>query len=288
MNEYLPMLILGGFLGLVTLIAVVAYIVYKKTQGKEYERNMTDMAIIRRLLRYVKGYWGYLALALVIMLVSVGHDVISPLLVGHIEETLAGDFELSYLFSVVGVYVGVLLVSLLCTYLQALILQHVGQKILSALRLDVYDRVQQLSHNQLSHIPVGKLVTRVVHDPAGISYLFTNITVTLVKNIMVLIAVVVAMLIIVTVPWGSYSPIGRFTCTMPTIVSTSAAITVTIREISPISLTVFLCSVKKASTFAHQALIGSIIFSFIFSFLRCFNIEMYFLGCGYARILRRI
>ncbi len=196
MNEYLPVLILGGFLGLVTLFALVAYVVYRKTQGKEYERNMTDMAIIRRLLRYANGYWGHLALALVIMLISVGHDVISPLLVGHIEETLASDFELSYLFSVVGVYVGVLLISLLCTYMQALLLQHVGQKILSRLRLDVYDQVQKLSHNQLSHIPVGKLVTRVVHDPAGISYLFTNIMVTLVKNIMVLIAVVVAMLML--------------------------------------------------------------------------------------------
>ncbi len=196
MNEYLPMLILGGFLGLVTLICLVAYIIFKKTQGKEYERNMSDAAIIRRLLGYVKGYWSYLALALFIMLISVGHDVISPLLVGHIEETLAGDFELKYLLSVVGVYVGVLLMSMACTYAQALILQHVGQKILSRLRQDVYDQVQQLSHNQLSHIPVGKLVTRVVHDPSGISYLFTNITVTLIKNIMVLIAVVVAMLML--------------------------------------------------------------------------------------------
>ena len=196
MNEYLPMLILGSFLGLVTLFALVAYMVYRKTQGKEFERNMTDMAIIRRLLRYVKGYWGYLALSLVIMLISVAHDVISPLMVGHIEETLAGDFELNYLFTLVGFYVGILLISVACTYAQALLLQHVGQKILSGLRLDVYDQVQKLSHSQLSHIPVGKLVTRVVHDPAGISYLFTNIMVTLVKNIIMLVAVVVAMLML--------------------------------------------------------------------------------------------
>ena len=196
MNEYLPILILGGFLGLVTLFALVAYIVYKKTQGKEFERNMTDMAIIHRLLHYVKGYWGHLVLALFIMLISVAHDVISPLMVGHIEETLAGEFELNYLFSLVGLYVGILLVSVACTYAQALLLQHVGQKILSGLRQDVYDQVQKLSHNQLSHIPVGKLVTRVVHDPAGISYLFTNIMVTLVKNIIMLVAVVVAMLML--------------------------------------------------------------------------------------------
>ncbi len=196
MAEYLPILLLGGFLGLLSVLFLVAYGVFKKRKGPEFQRTMSDGQIIRRLLGYAKGYWGYFALALLIMLVSVAHDVISPLLIGHIEEIVTGDFRLPYLFQVVGVYVGILLVSVVCTYLQALILQHVGQKILSALRTDVYARVQELSHDQLNHIPVGKLVTRVVNDPEGIAYLFTNILVTLVKNMMVVIAITVAMLML--------------------------------------------------------------------------------------------
>ena len=43
---------------------------------------------------------------------------------------------------------------------------------------------------------MGKLVTRVTNDPNSISYLFTNILVTLVKNTLVILGVLGAMLIL--------------------------------------------------------------------------------------------
>ncbi len=131
-----------------------------------------------------------------VMLLSIGYEVISPLLVGHIEETVVGDFEMSYLLGVVGGYVGILLVSLLCTYIQAMVLQKVGQKILSAMREDVFTHIEGLSHAQLNDIPVGKLVTRVSNDPNAISFMFTNIIVTLAKNVMVIFGVLAAMLML--------------------------------------------------------------------------------------------
>jgi ATP-binding cassette subfamily B protein len=66
-------------------------------------------------------------------------------------------------------------------------------KILSQLRLDTFTHIEKLSHEQLNNIPVGKLVTRVTNDPNRISFMFTNIFVTLLKNSMVIIGVLVAM-----------------------------------------------------------------------------------------------
>ena len=120
----------------------------------------------------------------------------SPLLVGRIERIVAGEFALSQLFSVVAVYAGVLAVSMLCTYWQAMIMQKTGQRILSALRMDLFAHIEKLSHDQHNNIPVGKLVTRVTNDTNAISFLFTNILVTLVKNCMVIVGVLVAMLLL--------------------------------------------------------------------------------------------
>jgi len=106
------------------------------------------------------------------------------------------DFELRDLFLRVAVYAGILVVSLICTYLQAMILQKTGQKILSQIRLDVFNKIESLSHEQLNNIPVGKLVTRTTNDPNAISYMFTNILVTLVKNCMVIVGVFGAMLML--------------------------------------------------------------------------------------------
>ena len=195
MREILPILIVGAIIGTFSVLFLIAYVMERKRkETKDYERNMSDRDIVRRLLVYAKPYWKRFAAVLVIMLASIVYDLVSPLLVGHIEETVKGQFELSYLFSIVAVYAGILIVSLICTYLQAMILQTTGQKILSALRQDIFIHIEGLSHEQLNNIPVGKLVTRVSNDPNAISYMFTNILVTLVKNVMVIFGVLGAML----------------------------------------------------------------------------------------------
>ena len=197
MREYLPVLIVGGIIGMFALVFLIAYLVARRKNVLENrERNMPDSEIIRRLLRYAGPYKGQFVLVFFVMLLSIGYEVISPLLVGHIEETVVGDFEMSYLLGVVGGYVGILLVSLLCTYIQAMVLQKVGQKILSAMREDVFTHIEGLSHAQLNDIPVGKLVTRVSNDPNAISFMFTNIIVTLAKNVMVIFGVLAAMLML--------------------------------------------------------------------------------------------
>jgi len=196
MGEYLPILILGAIIGVFTVLALVAYGLLKRANPKSADRHMADSEIIRRLAGYAKPYWKQFALSLLIMLVSIVYDLVSPLIVGHIEKTVAGDFELGYLLTVVGVYGGILVVSMVCTYFQAMLLQKTGQKILSGLRMDLFTHIENLSHAQLNNIPVGKLVTRVTNDTNAISYLFTNILVTLVKNIMVILGVLGAMLML--------------------------------------------------------------------------------------------
>ena len=197
MREYLPILILGAIIGVFTLVFVTIYALEKnKKESMGFDRHMKDGEIIRRLLGYAKPYMGRFVVIFFIMLFSIVYDLVSPLIVGHIIETVQGEFEISYLLTMVGVYAGILLVSLICTYAQAMILQKIGQKILSQLREDVFTHIESLSHDQLNNIPVGKLVTRTTNDPNAISFLFTNILVTLVKNIMVIFGVLGAMLML--------------------------------------------------------------------------------------------
>ena len=197
MHEYLPILIAGAIIGVFTVIFLVAFLLEKdKKASMGYERNMPDREIIRRLLVYAKPYRGRFLLVFLVMLFSIVYDVGSPLLIGQIEELIKGQFELSALYSYLAVYAGILAVSLICTYLQAMLLQRVGQKILSQLRMDVFTRVESLSHEQLNHIPVGTLVTRVSNDPNAISFLFTNVLVNLAKNTLVILGVLGAMLVL--------------------------------------------------------------------------------------------
>ena len=195
--EFLPIIIVAAIIGAFTLAFVIAWFALRKHKdpADDRERNMTDREIIGRLLRYAKPYWKSFVGVFFIMLFSIVYDLLSPALIGDIQSLIKNDFQLKDLFLRVGVYASILAVSLICTYLQAMVLQKTGQKILSQIRLDVFTHIEQLSHEQLNNIPVGKLVTRVTNDPNRISFLFTNILVTLVKNSMVVVGVLAAMLV---------------------------------------------------------------------------------------------
>ncbi len=198
MREFLPIIIVGSIIGTFAIVFFMAFLALRKNNKKEiqYDRNMSDSELIRRLLWYAKPYWKEFLLVFMILLFSIGYDIISPLIVGGIEKMVKNNFVLNDLFTAVAIYAGILVVSLICTYLQSLILQRIGQKILSALRLDIFTHIESLSHDQLNNIPVGTLVTRVTNDTNSISMMFTNVLVTMVKNVMVLVGVLGAMLML--------------------------------------------------------------------------------------------
>ena len=197
-QEFLPIVIVVAIIGAFTVAFLLAWAAMKKHKDPtdDFERKISDKELILRLLKYAKPYWKSFVAVFFIMLFSVAYDVISPLLMGSIQDLIKAEFELKELFILVAVYASILVVSLICTYLQAMILQRVGQKILSQLRMDTFTHIEKLSHEQLNNIPVGKLVTRVTNDPNRISFMFTNILVTLVKNSMVVVGVLVAMLML--------------------------------------------------------------------------------------------
>ena len=197
MREFYPLLVVGGVVGTFALVFVFAYAFMKnKKEAIGFDRNMKDSEIVRRLLKYARPHWASFLLAFFIMLVSIAYDIISPIIVGNIVELVGEDFELDTLLWKVVVYASILVVSMVCTYFQAIVLQKTGQKILSTLRQDLFTHIESLSHNQLNNIPVGKLVTRVTNDTNAISMMFTNILVTMVKNVFVILGVLAAMLVL--------------------------------------------------------------------------------------------
>ncbi len=196
MREYLPLVIVGAIIGAFSLVFLLAALALRKVKEEDSDRHMADGEIVRRLLAYAKPYWKSFVLVFFVMLASIVFELVSPLIISDIQSVIKGEFQMDYLLTMVGAYAAILVVSLLCTYWQAMLLQKTGQKILSQIRLDVFTHIEKLSHEQLNNMPVGKLVTRVTNDPNAISYMFTNILVTLAKNCMVVIGVLGAMLIL--------------------------------------------------------------------------------------------
>ena len=198
MHEFYPLIVIGAIIGVLSAIFILAYAMIKdKKEAIGFDRQMKDSEIARRLLRYARPHIKSFVFVLVIMLLTISYDILSPLLVGHITESLQnGTISVNELFIYVAAYAGILVFSLVSTYIQAIVLQKTGQKIISKIREDLFLHIESLSHAQLNSMPVGKLVTRVTNDTNAVSMMFTNIIVNLIKNIFVILGVLAAMLML--------------------------------------------------------------------------------------------
>lgn len=199
MTDYLPLLIVGAIIGVFSAALILAYVFVKdKKESMGFERNMKDGELMKRLLRYAKPYWFNFVIVGLVMLLSVSYNILSPILTSDITKIIQQKDGFIYndvLWRVI-IYAVVLIGSLVGTYVQAMVLQKTGQKIISQLREDAFTHIESLSHAQLSHIPVGKLVTRVTNDTNAISMMFTGMLANLVKNVFVIVGVLVAMLFV--------------------------------------------------------------------------------------------
>ena len=197
MREYFPLIFVGAIAGAFSLVFLAAWWRTKRLKAvPDFDRHIPDGEIIRRLMKYAVPYKKEFLLVLAVMLVSISYELISPLIMGRVEGIIKDDFEPSDLLRWVGLYAGMLLASLACTYIQSIVLQKTGQKILSSLRQDLFTHIESLSHDQLNKIPVGKLVTRVTNDTNAISMMFTNVLVNMLRNAFIVVGVLGAMLLL--------------------------------------------------------------------------------------------
>ena len=194
-----PLIYVGIILAVFTIIFLIAFMLIKdKKEAFGFDRNMKDGEITKRLLTYAKDHAGAFVIVFVIMAFTIASDIVLPLITASIIKTLQteGGFKYSTVLTYVLIYITLLILSLISAYIQSMILQKTGQRIISKLRLDLFKHIEGLSANQLNHIPVGKLVTRVAYDTNAVSMMFTNLFVNLLKNAFLIVGYVVAMLIL--------------------------------------------------------------------------------------------
>lgn len=160
-------------------------------------RVLSDGTIMRRLLSYMKGHVLTVVIAFILVVVAVLFDVSLPLIVNKVITQLGKDdinFKLVLLYIII--YGILMLSSYIIQFVQSLMLQKMGQKVMYKIREDVFKAIESLSVDQLNEIPVGKLVTRVTSDTNTLNEMYTTLIINLIRNILTIIAVLTMMFIL--------------------------------------------------------------------------------------------
>ena len=172
---------------------------------------------MKRLLGYLKPHKWTMAVATVLVLLIIVVELYRPIIIGDAidlyingaykdavtnTEVVLSAAELDTLrdecfqgiLRAAGVYLVVLLAGFVLNAVNTWLLQKMGQKIIFAMRTQVFSHIHSLSLNFFNTTPVGKLVTRVSNDTESINELFTTILVKLFKNVVKIIGYAVVML----------------------------------------------------------------------------------------------
>lgn len=91
-------------------------------------------------------------------------------------------------------YVGLMLIGMAAFYLQVLLITRVGQLVARRLRESVFKTIQLFPLSYLDKTSAGRLITRTTNDVEAVSELFTDVLVSLIKDVILVIGVVIAML----------------------------------------------------------------------------------------------
>jgi ATP-binding cassette subfamily B multidrug efflux pump len=156
--------------------------------GKAY-----DARLMRRLLRYLRPYWGLAVLAIFLLILASGLAIVGPWLTQQALDRAIPDGDGAYLRLLALGYMGALGATFFLQYAQALLTTWLGQSVMYDLRTEIFAKFQELDLRDFDRTPVGRLMTRITSDVETLNELFSSGLVTVFGDIFTLVFIVAAM-----------------------------------------------------------------------------------------------
>ena len=162
---------------------------------EEIEQKL-NLRIIPRMLKWIKPYAWWMVLACLIMLVASGISLISPYLIRMAIDTAipAANYNLLIKISVFLIVTTLFVRFLLAAKLR--LMTRVAQKIILAIRKEVFTKLQSLPFTYFDSRPHGKILIRVVNYVNSLSDLLSNGFIQLISDLFTLVVIVCFMLAI--------------------------------------------------------------------------------------------
>lgn len=169
-------------------------------RGKDYDNVDTmrplDRKVLTVLWSFARPFRPLLFTALAVMLLGTAADLVRPyLLKVAIDDQIAAR-NIDGLLRTAWLYGATILLSGVFDYIQTLLLQYIGQKIIFDVRQKVFRYLLYQRYAELENQPVGRMVTRVTNDTDAIEDLYTDVIVAFASDFLVLVGIIVVMLLI--------------------------------------------------------------------------------------------
>jgi len=165
-------------------------------QREEALGKTHDVALLRRLWRYIRPYRGQFILAVVCLPLTSASLLAQPYILKLAVDNYIAHYDAAGLTRAGLLFIAALLGEFIFFYLQYQATMTVAQHSLSDLRVELFTHLQELPASFFDRNPVGRLVTRLTTDVDAINEAFTAGTLTIFMDVLTLVGIIVIMLTI--------------------------------------------------------------------------------------------
>ncbi len=152
---------------------------------------------IYRLIKLIKPYRLLVLITAVLVFLANAAEIVKPIILKVvIDDFLIGNRPESGLYSINAMavfYMLVIFINSAFTYAQANIMNYVGQGIVNDLRKRLFSHIQHLPLSYLNKYSTGRLITRATNDAEAVNEMFTDVFVSLFKDLVLIIGIIIVM-----------------------------------------------------------------------------------------------
>lgn len=172
---------------------------------------MTQKEIIFRVLKYIKKYWFYLILSLILALFTVALTLLIPVLCGEAIDKIIGKGNVNFteVFSICKKIALAIGLTVVAQWIMNVCNNKITYRVVRDIRDDAFKRIQVLPLRYLDAHSYGEIVSRVIADAdqladgllMGFTQLFTGlVTILGTLGFMISINIPIAIVVVVVTP----------------------------------------------------------------------------------------
>lgn len=160
----------------------------------EQLKSTDSKKIIRRLFGYLKDYKKSIALILFAMAVTVGINLLNPLIIEYAIDHFVAKGDAQGLFLLGGASVGLCVIYLIFVKMRLYKMAKISNEILMKIRQEMYEHIQTLSFSFFDGRPSGKILARMIGDVNSLKEVLSKAVTTLIPEALTVLGVLVIML----------------------------------------------------------------------------------------------
>lgn len=163
------------------------------TDAHEKPMGIKDVVLLKAMVPFVRPHWRLLlASVLLLPLVSLT-QVLQPVIVKRAIDGPITQGDFGGLLMLVLLFLGLLAIHYALRYVQMVLAQVTGQRIILSLRTALYEHLQRLPVRFYHKTPIGVLVTRISSDVENISEVFASGGIAIFSDFAVIVGIIAAM-----------------------------------------------------------------------------------------------